>query len=143
MAVKEAVEEKKVDWIPAVGIGLGVAALGVGLYFYTKKAEFGRGDKISCNFMYEYMGPARDYVFRVTLGDQIGPIFNEFEETRQEFTHHLNEYENWQKMRSEVIYEVPKVLAPKKYDLEASIRYSTDRIVGGMRVIVSNIVVVK
>lgn len=142
-----AVEAKR-DWVPVAAIGVGAAALGVGIYFWTRKPPvLGAGDKVDCHFVFNHAGPGGEFPFRVTMGHtlKVGPIeiFEEMEETRQELVAPVEPSEEFDTKEALVTYQIPEVLSPDKYDIEASVRYPDGSIVPGMRVIADDIVVVE
>lgn len=144
MSMVEATEQKA-DWLVPTAIVLGGAGVIVGLLIYFKKTAFGAGDKIYCVFRYNHAGPGGEYIARVIMGHTIGspPIgyFDEMDETKQEFNIEVPASTELEGVKNLAIYEVPKVLVPDKYDVEASLRYPDGRII--MRVIANDIVQVK
>ena len=137
----------KTDWgTPLIIVG-GAAACGLGLWLFLRKKAFATGDKIDCLFKFEHAGLGEDFIFRVVMGhtfDILGlPVFDEMPETRQEFVNPIPPSVDFQKKEIKVTYQVPDVLAPDKYDVEASIRWPDGSIVRGMRVIANDIVVVE
>jgi len=141
---KKSVAKEPVDWGTIGALGAGGAALGLGLFFWMRKTAFAAGDDIYCRFKYQHAGPGGAYNLRVVMGHTItlGPIevFDEMEETRQEFAIIVPESAELEPVVNLATYQVPEVLAPDKYDVEASLRYVDGSIVSGMRVIANDIV---
>lgn len=143
-----AVAEQRKDWVPIAAVGLGGVALALGVYFWTRKPPvFRAGDKVDSHYVFNHAGPGGEFLFRVTMGHtlKVGPVelFDEMEETRQEFAAPVEPSEKFDTKEVLVTYQIPEVLSPDKYDIEASIRYPDGSIVPGMRVIADDIVVVE
>ena len=137
--------KQKTDWLVPTAVVLGGAGIAAGLYFYMKKPSFSAGDKIYCVFKYKHAGPGGAYRARVVMGHTVGSppfgYFDEMDETMQEYDIEVPPSVELKDVKNLVIYEVPKVLNPDKYDLEASLRYSDGKIIE--RVIANDIIQVK
>jgi len=144
MAERE-ISEKKKDWLVPAAVVLGGAGMVAGLLIYFKKSGFGSGDKIYCVFKYKHAGPGGAYRARVIMGHTIGspPLgyFDEMDETMQESDIEVPGSVELKEVKNLVIYEVPKVLNPDKYDLEASLRYMDGKIIE--RVVANDIIQIK
>lgn len=136
--------EKGKDWVTPVVLVGGGAAVVTGLVIFLKKKQLGAGQELAATFLFEYKGPRADYTFRITMGHTIGapPVgwFDEMEETRYEESAEVTPSSDWSKHKIELIYQVPEVLAPDKYDVEFSIRQLDGSIVHDMRVIANDII---
>ncbi len=130
--------------LPYIAVGLGAAGLAAGLIIFFKKPGFGAGELIYCVFKYRHAGPGGTYKARVVMGHTIGSppfgYFDEMDETIQEFNIEVPASDDFQDVENIVAYEIPGVLNPDKYDVEASLRYPDGNIISGMRVIANDII---
>jgi hypothetical protein len=117
-------ERGKVNWGTVAAVGIGGAALGAGLYFFTRKpAGLDPGDNVKCNFSFDYSSPYPDetriYVLQVYFGDKIvGGFFNRsFGDILEVELTESDHYE------FDLITHIPEGAQTKKnYDAEALIR---------------------
>ncbi len=61
-------EEKKTDWLTIGAIGVGLAALGVGVAFWLKKEGVAPGGEFKATIKFDYVGLPGSYVLQVRLG---------------------------------------------------------------------------
>lgn len=63
------VQEKKVNWVPVAAVGIGVATVGLGVYFWTKKPPgVSPGGVVRARFKFDYLGEGGTYVIQLRLG---------------------------------------------------------------------------
>ena len=140
--VKE--KEKKVSWLPIAAVGVGVAAVGFGLYFYTKKPPgvYPR-DIIRAHFKFDYLGDGGDYVLLVRFGWR-GVFGFDPEEGMDKYmlAVSLPEPDTYE---FDIDCEIPMGAKPSTYDAEGSIL--TPEMVPGQdwikRVFADKVIVVK
>lgn len=73
MAVREkdklAAGDGKIEWGTIAALGAGAAAIGLGVYFWTKKPPgVSPGERIRAHFIFDYLGVGGDYVLLVRFG---------------------------------------------------------------------------
>lgn len=130
------------DWVTPLAVIGGGLALVTGVFLiFRKKGQVEVGDTLLATFHFDYFGPQEVYIFRVTMGylGWTGIDFYENETTRRGYESLLPPCIDWQRQEIVVEYEIP-LAGPSDTDIEFSIRYSTEDIVPGMRVIARNAV---
>lgn len=113
--------EQKRDLMPVVAVGLGVAAMGAGVYFFMKKPEGADpGDTIVACFNFTYTGEGGIYVIQVSLGNiLLAGAFDHVEGLTWSREVTLTEPGPY---CEEIECPLPEAATPQTYDAEALIR---------------------
>jgi len=114
--------KEKVDVVPVLAVGLGAAALGLGLYFYTKKpAGVEPGGTIRCHFKFDYLGEGGTYVLQVSLGHVrvVEPWFDHIAGLTKGKEIELLGPDTYEE---DLDFDIPIGTTPATYDAEALIR---------------------
>lgn len=116
-----AVEEKKVNWVPVVAVGVGVTAVGLGYYLYTRKPPgVEPGGDVRARFKFDYLGEGGDYVIQVSFGILYPlDIFDHIEGMTWQREIELAGPDTYE---FDLDCEIPPGTAAKQYDAEALIR---------------------
>lgn len=124
------------DKVAPIILGLSaVGLIGLGLYFWTRKPPSVQpGAKMLATFKYMHKGISGNYYFRIQLGEirpylPPFPHFDEVEGLEWKIMEIIKSHIEWTPCTTEISFQIPEWIVPKRYDAEGSIRTLDDKLI--------------
>lgn len=116
--------EPKKDWVPVAAVGVGAAAIGLGVYFWTRKPPgVSPGEVVRAHFKFDYLGEGGNYVLLVRFGYYQPPYMPFGFDEEEKMGHHTLEITLPEPLTYEFNLDcvIPDGAPARTYDAEGSI----------------------